>query len=158
MLVNNILALDLGTKTGWALFQRGQIILSGTKDFKPSRFDGGGMRFLNFRHWLTETKNKAGQIDAIYFEEVRGHKGVDAAHTYGGFLATLTAWCEHHSIPYEGVPVQTIKKHATGRGNADKKAVIAAVKRRGFLPNDDNEADALALLNWTLFHKCGGVA
>jgi Holliday junction resolvasome RuvABC endonuclease subunit len=57
-------------------------------------------------------------------------------------------------IPYRGVPVGTIKRHVTGRGNADKDAVIAAVRRLGFDPVDDNEADALALLDWAL--KTGG--
>jgi crossover junction endodeoxyribonuclease RuvC len=48
------------------------------------------------------------------------------------------------------VPVGTIKRHVTGRGNADKDAVIAAVRALGFDPIDDNEADALALLDWAL--------
>lgn len=104
------------------------------------------MRYLRFKHWLTETKNVMGHIDAVYFEEVRRHIGVDAAHAYGGFLAHLTAWCEHHAIPYEGVPVGTIKKFITGKGNAGKDEVIEAIKALGHQPEDDNEADALALL------------
>lgn len=147
---SSILALDLGTHTGWAIRQHDGGIVSGTQHFAPSRFEGGGMRFLRFKHWLTEMKQTAGGVDAVYFEEVRRHVGVDAAHAYGGFLAHLTAWCEHHSIPYQGVPVGTIKKHATGKGNGDKKAVIAAIKAKGFDPADDNEADALALLDLAL--------
>ena len=63
-------------------------------------------------------------LGAVYFEEVRRHMGVDSAHVYGGLLATLTAWCEHHQIPYQGVPVGTIKKNATGKGNASKDEMI----------------------------------
>lgn len=100
--------------------------------------------------WLTEVQATADSISAVYFEEVRRHAGVDAAHAYGGFLATLTAWCEHHQIPYSGVPVATIKKHATGKGNADKPAMVAAIRAFGFHPADDNEADALVLLSWAL--------
>lgn len=151
-----ILALDLGTATGWALQNEYGSIVSGTAHFKPRRFEGGGMRYLRFKHWLTETKNVTGAINAVYFEEVRRHAGVDAAHAYGGFLAHLTAWCEHHGIPYGGVPVGTIKRFITGKGNADKDAVIAAVKARGYAPEDDNEADALALLHWALSQ--GGAA
>ncbi len=80
--------------------------------------------------------------------EVRRHIGTDAAHVFGGLLATLTSWAELNRIPYEGVPVGTIKRFATGKGNADKAAVIAAMEARGFRPADDNEADALALLLW----------
>src|SRR5512135_3680732 len=122
------LALDLGTRTGWALIGADGRIISGTEDFRPQRFEGGGMRFLRFRRWLTEVKQCAGAIDQVVFEEVRRHAGVDAAHAYGGFMGQLTAWCEHHRIPYQGVPVGTIKRHATGKGNASKDAVIAAVR------------------------------
>ncbi|NCC04352.1 MAG: hypothetical protein EOM37_09985 [Proteobacteria bacterium] len=157
MTTPTLLCLDLGTSTGWALRNEYGSIISGTAHFKPRRFEGGGMRYLRFKHWLTETKNVTGRIDAVYFEEVRRHLGVDAAHAYGGFLAHLTAWCEHHNIPYEGVPVGTIKQFITGKGNADKKAVIAAVAQRGHAPEDDNEADALALLYWAIQQQ-GGAA
>lgn len=143
------LALDLGTTMGWALARAGQIA-SGTQAFRPGRFEGGGMRFLRFGRWLGETLAFVGHVEAIYFEEVRRHRGVDAAHAYGGFLAQLTAWCEQHRIPYQGVPVGTIKRFATGKGNAKKDAMIAAMQRRGHAPADDNEADALALLHWAL--------
>ena len=156
MTTPTILALDLSTHTGWALRHHDSAIVSGTQHFTPNRFEGGGMRFLRFRQWLTEIKQTTDGLDAVFFEEVRRHAGVDAAHAYGGFLAHLTAWCEHHSIPYRGVPVGTIKKHATGKGNADKETMIAAVKAKGFSPADDNEADALALLDWAL-HQ-GGIA
>lgn len=145
-----ILALDLGTHTGWAVRDRGNAITSGTEDFTPHRFEGGGMRYLRFKQWLTELKNTLGGIQAVYFEEVRRHKGVDAAHIYGGFMAHLTAWCEHYGIPYQGIPVGTIKKFVTGSGNANKQAVIDAVRKLGFLTADDNEADALALLKFIL--------
>jgi Holliday junction resolvasome RuvABC endonuclease subunit len=150
MMNTTILALDLGTHTGWALHPLDGTITSATEHFKPHRFEGGGMRFLRFRKWLTELKAVAGDIHAVYFEEVRRHAGVDAAHVYGGLMATLTAWCEHHHIPYEGVPVGTIKKHATGRGNAGKAEVIAAMRAKGHPVIDDNEADALALLHWAI--------
>ena len=142
----NILALDLGTCTGWATRTADGHTVSGTEAFRPGRFEGGGMRYLRFKRWLTEIKATTGGLGAVYFEEVRRHMGVDAAHAYGGFLATLTAWCEHHEIPYSGVPVGTIKRHATGKGNAGKDQVIAAMRALGHQPGDNNEADALALL------------
>lgn len=145
-----ILTLDLGTTTGWALHQHDGTLTSGSTCFKPQRFEGGGMRYLRFKHWLDELRTASTSLHTVYFEEVRRHAGVDAAHAYGGFLAHLTAWCEYHAIPYQGVPVGTIKKHATGKGNAPKDAMIAAMVAKGFTPADDNEADALALLHWAL--------
>ena len=141
-----ILALDLGTQTGWALASRDRSITSGSQSFKPQRFEGGGMRFLRFKRWLTDIKQFNDGIDQVVFEEVRRHVGVDAAHAYGGFMGQLTAWCEHHQIPYQGIPVGTIKKHATGKGNASKDEMVAAIRARGHTPADDNEADAIALL------------
>jgi hypothetical protein len=151
-----ILALDLGTTTGWALQSVGGGIPSGTVSFRPSRYDGGGVRYLRFRAWLDSVANDAGGIGVIHYEEIRRHLGTDAAHIFGGLLATLTAWCEQRDIAYQGVPVGTIKRFIAGKGNADKDAVIAAVRARGFAPADDNEADAIAILLWAIETQ-GGV-
>ena len=150
-----LLALDLGTTTGFALRSCDGSISSGTVSFRPSRYDGGGMRYLRFRSWLEQLAADVGPIGAIHHEEIRRHAGTDAAHVYGGLLATLTAWCELRRIPYQGVPVGTIKRHIAGKGNADKAAVIAAVRARGHDPADDNEADAIAILFWALETKGG---
>jgi hypothetical protein len=149
------LALDLGTSTGWAIRGHDGMITSGTVSLRPGRFDGGGMRYLRFTNWLTEIDRLSGPLAAIWFEEVRRHAATDAAHVYGGLMATLTAWAELRGIPYEGVPVGTIKRHATGKGNAPKEAMIAAARARGFSPADDNEADAIAILLWALETKGG---
>jgi hypothetical protein len=152
-----ILALDLGQRTGWAVRSRDGAIASGVHEFRPGRFEGGGMIWLRFRAWLQEVDETAGGVGVVVFEEVRRHLGPSAAHAYGGYLAHLTAWAEANRVPYQGVPVGTIKRHIAGRGNADKQAVIAAVKALGFSPADDNEADALALLHWAIVHGVGAV-
>jgi len=68
----------------------------------------------------------------------------------------LTAWAEQHGVPYQGVPVGTIKRHVTAKGNAGKEVVLATIRARGFSPADDNEADAIALLLWAV-ETAGGV-
>lgn len=146
--MTKILALDLGTSTGFAVGDRGHM-LSGTWSLKPGRYDGGGMRFVKFRGALNEVRAACG-VERVYFEEVRRHAGVDAAHVYGGLMATLQAWCEEHAIPYSGVPVGTIKKSFTGAGNANKAKMIAECERRGYRPATDDEADAIALFAWAL--------
>jgi len=140
-----LLALDLGTETGWAL--NTDPVSYGTWHNKQSRFEGGGMRFLRFRKTLTELHDLQ-QFEDVYFEEIRRHLGTDAAHVYGGMLAHLTAWCEERGIPYEGVPVGTIKRFATGTGNAPKDLMLAVARSWGYEPKNDNEADALCLLKW----------
>ena len=150
-----VLCLDLGTTTGWAVHSKQGVITSGTISFKNDRWQGGGMRFLKFNRFLNELNENAGPISMVFFEEVRRHMGVDAAHAYGGFMAHLTAWCEQQNIAYEGVPVGTIKRHATGKGNANKTMMIESAKARGHLPADDNEADALALVYWAIDQRIG---
>lgn len=138
-----ILAIDPGTHCGWALRFADGTYLSGVWNLKGGRFEGGGMRFVHLRRNLEATR-KAADIERVAFEEVRRHMGVDAAHVYGGIVATLSSWCEENSIPYSGIPVGTVKKTATGKGNADKAAMIEAaeLKWKGHKFEDDNEADA----------------
>lgn len=146
----NILALDLGTKCGWA-WSRPNHLMSGTWDLKATKFESIGQRFEKFRNHLTVIIFIEKPV-LVVFEEVRMHMAVDAAHAYGGYLAVLQVVCLDNKIEYRGVPVGTIKKHATGKGNAKKPDMIkAAIK---LFPSvnilDDNHADALCLLHYTL--------
>jgi len=70
-----ILALDLGTHTGWALRGRDGTVTSGTTHFTPQRFEGGGMRYLRFKRWLTELNLNAGAGTCAVTRElvVAGH-------------------------------------------------------------------------------------
>lgn len=147
--MTRLLALDLGTTTGFAIGDVDKRPVSGSVSFKPGRFEGGGMRFVRFRNWLAEI-GQAEQIDQVAFEEVRRHKATDAAHVYGGLMATLTEWCEVRKIPYEGIPVGAIKRHWAGKGNASKPQMIEAAMAKGFYPADDNEADALAIFDFVV--------
>ncbi len=99
------------------------------------------MRFLRFREWLNEMLPRCNRVA---YESVRRHLGTDAAHIYGGLMAVLTEECERRKIPYEGIPVQHIKKHATGKGNANKDAMITAARQKwpAAMLDDDNEVDA----------------
>lgn len=149
--MKSIIALDLGTQTGWAMNAPGFNIVSGSASFRVGAKEGSGMRFLRFQAWLAELRNGIGaDVDAIFFEDVRRHNGTDAAHVYGGLKATLTAFCEQHHIPYLGVGVGVIKKHYTGTGSARKEEMMRAAIKAGHHPKDDNEADALALLDFAI--------
>jgi Holliday junction resolvasome RuvABC endonuclease subunit len=62
-------------------------------------------------------------------------------------LGGLVRWELHRAnIPWILVPPTSLKKYATGSGQATKTAmVIAARERLGYAGTDDNEADALWL-------------
>ena len=144
----NILAIDIGTTTGWALGLRDGKLHSGSESFAPKRLDGPGQRWLKFAAWLGERARQAGEIHAVYYELVLRHTAVQAAHVYGGFEAHLQAWADRNRIRLVGVPVPVIKKSATGKGNANKDAMVAAMRQRGHRVVDDNHADALAILEY----------
>src|SRR5690606_35778810 len=106
-----------------------------------------GMRFLRFRQMLQDVLPR---VDHVAYEEVRRHMGVDAAHVYGGLQAVITEECERRQIPYEAVPVATIKKCATGKGNANKQAMVARAETLWPTTEiaDDNQADALHIARY----------
>lgn len=150
----NVLGLDLGTHTGWAIRRRDGTIRHGTESFVPRKSWGPGQKWKRYRSWLLELLNTE-QIHAVTYElvirhEVKGKALWDSAHAYGAFQAYTFEACESFNIVPEGVNLATVKKHWTGKGNADKTSMLAEAMRRGFRPVDDNAADALAILHFAL--------
>jgi Holliday junction resolvasome RuvABC endonuclease subunit len=139
-----LVAIDPGTRCGWCIHDtREDWWHSGTWNLKGSRFEGAGMRFVRFRSLFRELLANANHPDLVAYEEVRRHMGVDAAHVYGGLVAVLQEVCETEPVPYLGIPVGTVKRAATGRGNASKDDMLAAARERwAGWDGDDNEADA----------------
>ncbi len=144
-----VIGLDLGTKCGWGVLDlEGNRIDSGHWNFQPKRFESAGIRYIKFAKELRLLLARYPNCK-VGFEAVHRHRGVAAAHVYGGLLATMQSILddEDYSISYLGIGVGTIKKHATGRGNAKKNEMIAsAIERWGhddWETKSDDEADAL---------------
>ncbi len=146
-----VLALDLGMHTGYAIGDGTSAPQSGTMHWKGNGFEGSGVAFLRFQDWLRQTVTE-NEIGRVAFEEVRRHPGggTKAAHAFGGWLAIVGVVCEGLGVPYSGAGVGAIKKHGAGSGNATKQDMIAAANARGWETQDDNEADALWLLDLVL--------
>ncbi|GAA0535604.1 hypothetical protein [Pigmentiphaga daeguensis] len=158
VLNRNILALDLATRTGWAIATRDGRILSGCESFVPRASWDPGQRGLRFKAWLQEVVHHR-DIHAIAYEVVIRHGPQNmaaAAHLYGLLEGLMWMAASLRQLPVEGVQPTVVKKVWTGSGRADKGAMVAEAKRRGFRPVDDNEADALAILNWALSQKTEG--
>ncbi len=118
---------------------------AGVWELKQTRYEGSGMKFLRLRAILVDVL-AAEEVDLIAIEEVRRHKGVDAAHIYGGILATVQTVCEERGLDYAAVPIGTWKKIATGKGNASKEVVMDAAARHWFhfqTHREQDEADAV---------------
>jgi Holliday junction resolvasome RuvABC endonuclease subunit len=146
----NILALDLGTKTGYALRRRDGAMRYGTMDFTPRKSWTPGQRWARFRGWLADMVATF-QIDAIVYERVVfGHSSAASSDVYGGFKALVELTADTHNLTLSSVAVPTVKKHFTGSGRADKDAMMAQARVRGFNPDSHNAADALAILHWAV--------
>lgn len=149
-----ILALDLASTTGWAIGSDTQTIASGTWDIAPRRGESPGMRYLKLRAKLNMALAAFPDLKTIYYEQAH-HRGGAATEYAAGCATHVQSWCAEHGIEHGMRHSATIKRHATGRGGASKEAVIAAMRRLGHTPADDNEADALALLRLVLAEQEG---
>lgn len=144
-MAGTLLAIDPGLKCGWAVHDGKQVVASGVWDLSGDRFEGAGMRWVRLRGYLNEIRYAFGGVSHVAYEAVRAHKGTNAAHVYGGVIAVIQEFCEAEDVPYEGVPVGTVKKQATGKGNSNKKAMVEAAREHwpDIEIKDDNHADAL---------------
>ena len=136
------IGIDLATKTGWAVLDAdGARVASGTWVLSR-RGASAEWPVVELRRKLIELQ-QAFPGAVIRYEEVARHAGTQAAHMYGALRMALFEACK--GTPYAGIPVGTIKATATGKGNANKEAMIEAANRR-WAPHvviDDNESDAL---------------
>jgi Holliday junction resolvasome RuvABC endonuclease subunit len=74
----------------------------------------------------------------------------DAGMRFVRFREALQRMRVNNGVTKIYFPVGEIKKSFTGKGNAPKEAMIAEARRRGYEPVDDNEADAIAILELKL--------
>ncbi len=142
-----ILALDLGTKTGWA-FSGGGRVESGTQDFSLKRGESPGMRYVRFRAWLEECYHLGGGFDLITYEEAH-HRGGAATEILAGLTTRVQEFCAIHGINHASLHSATLKLFANASGRAGKAEMKqAASKLAGREIESDDEADALLLLSW----------
>lgn len=122
-----VLALDLGTMTGWAAADDTGIIRSGVLDCSVRPGESEGFRYLRFR---TNLQNILGwwRPTAVGYEVVRFFRGGSASRVYLGLEGVLKCVAAEHGLELVGWPVGTVKKRATGRGNAGKDAVVQAAR------------------------------
>lgn len=155
-----ILALDLGTHTGYAYhglggFNSGTKILATPKQLreaKERRLDRrGDIRVIAFWEWLTQL-HVENQFDTVVFEDVQFSSSTAQTQLWSSFRAAV--WLAFPGVLIEAVPVGTLKKFASGSGAADKPTMLAALVRRfpEFITlgkvQDDNEIDACWLYLW----------
>ena len=140
-----LLALDLGTKCGWAMSTNIQV-QSGTEEFSR-KGDSEGMRYVRFEAWLNGLLVSWPDLIVQYERPIR-FPGRPVG--YGEkFSAILMKWCAEKGVECGAISPTEIKKHASGSGRCKKTEMIGLAQARWPALNikDDNEADAVWLLS-----------
>ncbi len=154
-----VLALDLATKTGVAIWHADGRVSISTQAFRDLKGGHPGDRWHRFATWLTRTDEREGGFAGVFYEAtdflVSNKDGdgnsigpsIQNVRIKFGFEAHLLRWCRvMRGIPVESFAPSTCRKAFVGSGRAKKLDVIAECRRRGYEPPDDNAADALAVL------------
>lgn len=150
-----ILALDLGTRLGWARTTNDGTIEFGDELLLKRGRAAPGLRELRFRAWLLgqfgarldqpipDVDAPATELEAdhrpglVAIERVDQHQArnektgeryflVDAAHVYGALVSTVHQTCALYRVPVFDPNVTELKKSATGKGNASKREMQLA--------------------------------
>lgn len=96
---------------------------------------------------LRDTIRKACELaDLVAVEGYSFGSRNSHAHALGELGGVVRVALHVASVPFVEVPPSSLKKFATGKGNAGKEEVLAsAIRRLGYEGHDNNEADALWL-------------
>lgn len=168
-----VLALDLGTTTGWATRRDGKVRagsvllateqqLSAQKKIRGDR--RGDMRIRALWEFVEDAEESFGSFDALVFEDVQFVRSTAQAHLWASFRTTVWLYAYLHGKTVECLATGKLKIFATGCGSATKE-MMAAWLTKGhseivrFYDNrlrlvdtdailDDNAVDATHLLLW----------
>jgi len=144
--------VDIKSHCTWAQYAVINKLRLGAWDLSTNRHEGPGMMWIRLAAYLDELSP-----DFFVYEMAHGHWRSGAAeYYYNGGLATLETWAARNELAaYDSIPVGTLKKFATGKGNCNKDAIVAAANEQLNLelPNSkDDEADAAFILKWAVTH------
>ena len=166
-----VLALDVATVTGWALSRPGakpaptpvEIVAGATIDAHLSgnkvtcRKGGEDVRaWRTYHDWLKDML-ALHNPDWVVYEApfISGNsKQANAAFRLLGFASLTETLCDIAGIQCRKVNNGSVRKHFIGRGTGNRKDLKLTTERRcrdlGWTFRDDNEADALACLDFAL--------
>ena len=147
----DIVALDLATSTGWARWKSGAKVRHGTIKMPKTGPDVG--RFLSeFDYRLADLLTVAPDIIVFEAPWIGPNTHQATARKLMSLAGHVEFICFRSDIPVREVNNATVRKHFCGKGKASrnelKSLVMQACRARGWEPANDDEADALAVLDF----------
>lgn len=163
----NILALDPARKCGWARCDQAGRLVSGVTNFDAPTF---GNRAHHYRNWLLE-KVRSCDIDILAVEQMftsptgsneKTEKWLRAVNIIAHEIAAarniaieeahIGSW-RVHFIGMQAAPKKIGEGESKSRRSRIrrewiKNRVMMQCRERGWKPQDDNEADALGILDY----------
>lgn len=168
-----ILAIDLGTTTGWAIREGNGRLAAGSIELANERqlalqrkLRGdrrGDRRIFSLWEFLEDMDESVG-FDAMVFEDVQFVRSTAQAHLWASFRTTIWLYAHLHERLVECLATGKLKIFATGAGSATKEMMAAWLAKTQpetvrfydgalrLIDNDkildDNAVDATHLLLW----------
>ena len=138
------MALDVAYRTGWA----GSDGATGSIDLAEHKGDLAWMGLVLASH--IDRLIAQHHVTELVIERPFYRAGGTAVYALGGlaFVAHMRARCAN--VPRREVTAWEVKKWATGDRKAKKPAMVAAARRLGWEPKNDDEADAICILSYWL--------
>jgi len=142
----NVIGIDPGLHTGWAVvIDDKNAVICGTWNLREDPSEHSLYALYSYLHTLIGII----QPDLLCYEEPVA-KGM-AARSLNRQIGVIITVCEIAEIPHYPVNPGTLKKFATGKGNASKEEMLEALKLRGLEEQMDNNAvDAIWLADYGL--------
>jgi len=146
-----MMALDLSISgTGWCVGGREGPTQMGTFDCRrgSDAKSEPGARYVRYQDWLADLITVFAP-DAAFFEAplpTQAFNSADTARQLLGLVALTEALLHRREVPIVGeVNSQAVRAFFCGSGRAKKEDVIAECVRRGWKPQDHNQADSAAV-------------
>lgn len=151
-MTTSILALDTARVTGWAALRVDGSLVSGSKALGPEDMRVGPL-LSNYCDWLSRRVTEFEPEYIFYEQPWVGPKTHQATALMLMSLAGLTHVIgSRNRVMVRPAKNPSVVKHFCGRSPRKrverKDRVMAECRSRGIEPCDDNEADAIALLDY----------
>lgn len=132
-MTDRIVGLDLSLTATGICDERGPRVFSSKKR--------GMDRLCDIRTAIADAVSAP--VASLVIVEGYSYASHNQAHQLGELGGVIRHYLHISGVPYVDVPPATLKKFATGKGNANKSAMGLAAARAGYDgPGDDNAIDA----------------